>query len=364
MSQNILSVIIMEKSEKNPYVSLLINALKREEIDITQTDHLIILPLIRSTFQNPSADIIQLDWIYRYYMSDGFSDYKLIDDLITLCRWFAFLFEILVISIIPTSIVWTVHNKHHHERNYARINKITKELMFFLSDSITVKCESAKKELISEYRAAKPEKMYVVPDGNYIPAYENEVSRSDSRSELSINEDAFVYLFFGMIREYKGIPELIAVFQNLDQPTAELWVVGKPNDAAIRMEIERQAKKADDVNTIFEYVDAGDVQYYMNAADVFVLPYRKILNSGSVHLGLSFGLPIVAPQIGCIPEVLPSENELMYSPKQGDGLSNALRDAYNSSNLDQISERNYRCATSNSWDNAAKRLIEVYKTAS
>jgi glycosyltransferase involved in cell wall biosynthesis len=100
----------------------------------------------------------------------------------------------------------------------------------------------------------------------------------------------------------------------------------------------------------------------MNAADVFILPYRDILNSGSVHLGISFGLPIVAPQLGCIPEVLAPENEFLYDPAESDGLIKAIKSALNHQSLDDIGEANFRRAKKQNWDRTAERLIDVYNS--
>lgn len=67
-------------------------------------------------------------------------------------------------------------------------------------------------------------------------------------------------------------------------------------------------------------IDDFVLKDYMKAADVMVLPYRDIINSGSAILGMSFGKAIIAPHLGCIPEILKSEGGILYDPNDKNGL--------------------------------------------
>jgi glycosyltransferase involved in cell wall biosynthesis len=359
-----LSVIFTFSASEveNPYFNLLYNALRKKGIRVIEGDRPILFPLTRNVITNKDSDILHLDWIYGFYMTDGLTDLKPIDDLLTCVRAVFFLLDMLIISLLPTAVVWTVHNKHHHERKYPRVERVVNELAFLVVDGISVKCENARRVLKNEYLTAKSEKMYVAPDGNYISAYQNEVSTNDARTELGIGDDKFVFLFFGLIREYKGVPELISAFQDVVKPDMELWIVGNPTSNEYQSELEMSLQSTPNTYTRFGFIESENVQHYMNAADVLVLPYRSILNSGSVHLGLSFGMPIITPQIGCIPEVVPPENTFLYDPDGSNALRNALINSYNCSNLEKISEANYQQSLEQNWSKTAGETVKMYKS--
>ena len=240
-----------------------------------------------------------------------------------------------------------------------RTERIVSECVFWVADAVTVKCSAAADEIAAAYRVPEAKELSVVPDGNYIESYENDVSRATARSDLGIDEESFVFVFFGQIRPYKGVPELVEAFSSLDLPDAELWIVGNPHTDDIEAQVTALAASDPRIETRLAFVPDDRIQYYLNAADVLVLPYRKILNSGSAHLGLSFATPIVAPKIGCLPETVPPENDLLYDPA-ADGLTRALRQAYESTDLDRVGRANYQRARALNWDRTCELLLDVY----
>lgn len=359
-SENI-SVVTLLENDKNPYFRLLHDALEKQGVSVIHSRRPYIFPLTRAIVAHKESDVLQLDWIFDFYFSDNFTGCKIIDTFVTFGRAFLLLFDLILVSFSSTAIVWTVHNKQHHEGKYPRISRVVNEFVFWIADTVTVKCENAKGELATLYAKANSESMHVVPDGNYISAYENSISTNEARSELGIDGDTFVYLFFGMIREYKGIPELIDAFDNLHHSDSELWIVGNPKTDELRQKIERQVVTTGNVYTVFKFIEEDKIQYYMNAADILVLPYRDILNSGSVHLGMSFRLPIIAPELGCIPATVPNANEFLYDPSDPEALRRVLAEALAHPDLNSIGEANYNRAVSQNWAKAADELKGVYK---
>jgi len=97
----------------------------------------------------------------------------------------------------------------------------------------------------------------------------------------------------------------------------------------------------------------------MNAADVIVLPFKDILTSGSVILAMSFGKPIIAPTIGCVPDVLDIEGSFLYNALEKDGLVNAMRRVFNS-DIIKMGNHNFELAKQFEWDKIAKKTYEIY----
>ncbi|MFD1600082.1 glycosyltransferase family 4 protein [Halobellus rarus] len=355
-----LTVLLMSGSwyEENAYMTLLSRALRDHGIEVRTPDLLLFFPLTRTVLRNRDADVMQLDWIYDYYATGDLESRRL-NDLVSYLRAAAFLLDLLAVSLLDVRVVRTVHNKRSHEGIYPRTERIVSECVFWVADAITVKCSAAAAEIAAAYRVPEAEELSVVPDGNYIDAYENDVSRATARSDLGIDDASFVFLFFGQVRPYKGVPELVEAFSSLDFSDAELWIVGSPYTDDIEARITTLAAADPRIETRLSYVPDDRIQYYLNAADVLTLPYRKILNSGSAHLGLSFATPIVAPKIGCLPETIPPENDLLYDPA-ADGLVRALRRAYESPDLDSVGRANHQRARTLNWDRTCELLLDVY----
>jgi glycosyltransferase involved in cell wall biosynthesis len=103
-----------------------------------------------------------------------------------------------------------------------------------------------------------------------------------------------------------------------------------------------------------------EMQIYLCAADVMVSPFSQILSSSSVMTGLSYGLPVIAPRLGCLPELVTAETGILYDPDKPTALSEALR---------EIKRRDVRAmgmaaralAGRLSWESIARQTAGVYR---
>jgi len=364
MTDDDLTLLLMSGSwyPENAYMTLLADALREAGVDVRTPSLPLFFPLTRAVLADPDADAMQLDWIYDYYVTTG-TGFGPANAALSFLRAAAFLVDVALVSLLGVGVVRTVHNERHHEELYPRTERLVNEWVFAVADAITVKCGAAADAIAAVYRVPEADEIAVVPDGNFVAAYENEVSREAARCDLGIDDDAFVVLFFGLIREYKGVPDLVDAFAALDAPDAELWLVGNPHDDRTEAQVAALARSDPRIETRLEFVPDERIQYYLNAADVLALPYRRILNSGTAHLGLSYGRPVISPAIGCLPETVPPENEFLYDPSDDDGLAEALRRAYDHPDLESIGRANRRHARSQSWTRAAEALTEVYRRA-
>jgi glycosyltransferase involved in cell wall biosynthesis len=348
--------------EKNPYMSLLHEALAGAGVDVRTPAIPLFFPLSRTAIRQPDVDVIHIDWPYHYYVVEP-TDLGPVDALLTALRALTFVLDLLVASLLSVAVVRTVHNRRHHDGVHARTERLVSEALFLAADAVTVKCDAAREVVADTFTVPDAARLHVVSDGSYVSAYEDEVSRTAARRELGIEADTFVYLFFGHVRRYKGVPELVDAFAALGHSDAELWIVGTPHDEALEATLQSRAATTDGVRAVLRFVPDDRVQYYLNAADVLALPYRRILNSGAVRLGLTYGLPVVAPRLGCLPETLPPDNEFLYDPAAPDGLRTELARAHDHPDLDRIAAANYDHAREQTWAATATALLEVYRHA-
>jgi glycosyltransferase involved in cell wall biosynthesis len=108
------------------------------------------------------------------------------------------------------------------------------------------------------------------------------------------------------------------------------------------------------------YVPDDEVQFYLAAADALVAPFERILTSSSVVVGLSYGLPVVAPDLGCMAEQIGAAG-IVYPPGD-DGLAWALAELKRADRTAMSAAARAIDATLG-WDDIARQTAAVYRAA-
>ena len=100
---------------------------------------------------------------------------------------------------------------------------------------------------------------------------------------------------------------------------------------------------------------------WRRAADVLAAPFTSILTSGSVIAALSFGVPVIAPMLGCLPELISPAAGILYQPDDPAGLDNALADIKRM-NLTDMQSAARQIADGLDWDAIGRKTAAVYET--
>jgi len=200
---------------------------------------------------------------------------------------------------IPT--IWTVHNVLPHECADPDLEARLRQEIADRVDVIHVMCGETV-PACAEWFEIPRSKVRVIPHPSYIDVYPNLVDRPTARHELGIGPDEFVNLHFGQIRPYKGIDRLLDAFDKVAEvePDSRLLLVGRPGRFEGVRRLTDRARANPKVIANFNPIPDADIQLYMNAADVVVLPHETALNSGALLLAYSFARPVVASATGCI----------------------------------------------------------------
>lgn len=102
-------------------------------------------------------------------------------------------------------------------------------------------------------------------------------------------------LHFGLLRPYKGVEALLEAMRGLDDPQVRLRICGKPADAAIRATVEQACAGDRRISAELAYLDDAALATEIGQAELVVLPYRQMHNSGTLLLALSLDRPVLAP---------------------------------------------------------------------
>jgi glycosyltransferase involved in cell wall biosynthesis len=133
---------------------------------------------------------------------------------------------------------------------------------------------------------------------------------------------AFNVMFFGLIREYKGIDVLIKAFNQLEHTDKRLIIVGENWD---KIPIPEQI----DIYYTNKYVSDNETEWFFQQADVLVLPYTRGSASGVAAIGIHYGLPIIASRVDGIYEQLHDYEGVMWiDPGDELALLDWLRTVY------------------------------------
>lgn len=102
-------------------------------------------------------------------------------------------------------------------------------------------------------------------------------------------------LYFGLVRRYKGVAELLDVLAGATDAPVTLRVVGRCDDADLAVAFQQAADTDHRISALLEYVDDDVMAREIGGAELVVLPYREMHNSGAAMLALSLGRPVLVP---------------------------------------------------------------------
>lgn len=276
-------------------------------------------------------------------------------------------------KLLGKKVVMTVHNVNAGLRDGddSLLNRLTLRCQYRLCDHLFVHTERMKQELLSGFGVGQ-EKVSVIPFGINSTVPDTALTRGEARAKLALSEDDKVLLFFGNIAPYKGLEYLADAFLDLARgdPSIRLIVAGLPKGCADYWEgIKRSVEAAglqDRVRFRIEYVPDEETELYFKAADVLILPYTHIFQSGVLFLGYNFGLPVIATDVGSLKEdIVEGETGLVCRPCDSGDLARVIRRYFDSDLYARLDHHKplirAQARERYSWDRVAEITTKVYR---
>ena len=279
-------------------------------------------------------------------------------DLVIVQWWhpyFSPCYRILRSCLKGIPMMYVCHNVFPHER-FPMDRALTKSVLK-KGDMFIVQSNGDAQDLIS----IKPGARYIeTPHPTYDAFKMQNISRSESREMLGIGEDERIILFFGFVREYKGLKHLIKAMPAIKEKTgARLMVVGDFGDSRQEYrELIDEVGASDVIETVEEYVPDSEVEKYFAACDIVALPYESATQSGIVQIAFGFEKPVIVTNVGGLPEVVEDgKTGFVIEPKNSVAIADAVGRFF-ASDSTAFSEAVRREAYRFSWD----RMTEVIET--
>ena len=275
----------------------------------------------------------------------------------TAARTLAFIALIRVLRARGVGLVWTAHNIEPHELRHPQWAARAYGTVFSQAHAVIAHSHAAAELLRARYGDRAP--ITVIPHGSYVGLYGPRRDRATSRAELGMPREGFVALGLGTLRPYKGLELLLSAWQGLD---GRLIIAGQAKDPAYSAAIAARAAVLPSVDFRPIFVPDHALPTWLAAADVIVLPYRKLLTSGVLLWALSYGVPVVAPDVPPVRELVREGREgFLFAPNDPAALRAALERARACPDLAALGEAAYAVALRFDWRTIAGQTAMLYQ---
>ena len=279
----------------------------------------------------------------------------------------------LYYKLMGKKILLTAHNVNagRRDNNNSLFNRFSLKIQYRLADKIFVHTEKMRQELCREFGISS-EVVTVIPFGinNSVP--HSNLTVSEAKQRLGIEETEKTILFFGAIRPYKGLENLVSAFQQvaLRSRNYRLIIAGeaqKGSEVYLRTIQESIAKDLSRERIIqrIEFIQDSDTEVYFKAADVCVLPYTLVFQSGVLFLAYSFGLPVIATDVGSFSEeIIEGKTGFLCKSCDAGNIADTIEKYFSSNLYENLGNyrreiQNYANAR-NSWDAVGEITRKVY----
>jgi D-inositol-3-phosphate glycosyltransferase len=277
-------------------------------------------------------------------------------------------------KLLGKKVVFTAHNVNAGKRdgNDSWHNQLGLKTQYRLADHIFIHTEKMRSELLEEY-GVNNDAVTVIPFGinNSVP--DTDLTPAEAKQQLGIKNGERTILFFGAIRPYKGLEHLVAAFQKV-APKHEgyrLVVAGESKKGSEQywLDIKQAIEHDPSVNRVIQeikFVPDEQTELYFKAADVTVLPYTEVFQSGVLFLAYSFGLPVIASDVGSFSDdIIPGKTGFLSRSCEPSDLASSIETYFASDLFQQLDQRRQEIRdfanSRNSWNVVGDMTRNVYE---
>lgn len=187
------------------------------------------------------------------------------------------------------------------------------------------------------------------------------VSKANAREKLKLNNGKII-LFFGFIRDYKGLDTLIESLAIVKKKMDVTLIVAGEfySDEQKYISLIEKLNLQNSVILKKDFIPTMDVKYYFSAADVVVLPYKNATQSGIVQVAVNFEKPVIATNVGGLSEVIDDGiSGFIVEKENPDEFANAIIRFYDENRENEFSANMKNLKEKYSWQNFAKGIFDL-----
>lgn len=215
-------------------------------------------------------------------------------------------------------------------------NRFLQKIIYnIFANQIIVHNEFSKKMLLKSVDIKDSSKIVIIKHGGYIEHIKYRYTKNEARKELGLNKEGKYILFFGQIKRVKGLDILLKALKETPKDI-KLIIAGKPqrDDIVYYDRLIDELVLQDRVIKIIRYIEDDEREKLFYAADVNVLPYRIIYQSGVLLMAMSYGLPVIASDLEPNAEIIEDKvNGMLFKNGDAQSLSKKIKEFFDDSSI-------------------------------
>ncbi len=257
-----------------------------------------------------------------------------------------------------TKILFICHNVVEHEASNTK--KFFSKIVLSKGDFFIVHSAEEKKRL----KGLIGDRAIIE---TFHPTYNEfnteEISNNKAKGKLGI-KDKNIILFFGFVREYKGLKYLIeAMPKILNRLNVKLLIAGEfwdDKDEYIKLIDNLHLKE--EIILVDDYIPNEEVPYYFYASDIVILPYISVTGSGLIQLAYGFNKPVIVSDIGVLSQVVINKKTgFLVEQKNSGDIAEAVINFYSNSDKEKMKESIIAENKRFSWDVLIQKIERTIK---
>lgn len=187
------------------------------------------------------------------------------------------------------------------------------------------------------------------------------VPREVAAEALGLDPSPRYALFFGLIRDYKGLDILLDAWQKSDG--RRLIIAGEFYTSRDKyLEQIKRLGLEDDVILHDHFIDDSSVANYFSLCDFLLLPYHTASQSGVTQIAYNFSTPMVVTRVGGLPEIVPHDRVGLTCEPTSEGVAEAISQMWSGDNLARFEGNMAVERRRFSWEAMCDRIMELYRS--
>lgn len=197
------------------------------------------------------------------------------------------------------------------------------------------------------------------------PIFDNygiQLSKKIAKQKLGLEEKTGYLLFFGFIRDYKGLDLLISAFadERLRKFPLKLLVAGEYySNPEPYVQLIKKNDLGDLIELRTEFIPDSDVNLYFSAADMVVQPYKTATQSGVTQIGYHFNKPMLVTNVGGLAEIIPDGKVGYVVEPDSEKIADALFNFYEGSKMEEFEANVLEEKKRFSWENMVNTILDL-----
>lgn len=254
-------------------------------------------------------------------------------------------------------IAYICHNSLPHER--FPFDRVLTKMTLKKADLIVAHSDSDAKELRQMMKginvAVNPHPVY-----NFFKV--KDMPKDEGRKLLNLSDDNKVLLFFGLVREYKGLKHLLNAMPDIVKkyPETRLLIAGDfGSNKDSYLKIIEEKKIGEYIQIHDGHIPTADVEKFFAACDLVVLPYESATQSGVIQISYGFEKPVLATNVGGLPDVVDNmKTGYIVEPLRPDLIAESVADFFENDRAEQFKQNVIDSAYRFSWERMEECLLE------